>query len=603
MTFTDPWHLTVVRTRGLLFVRPEKSWRPIVSISVVDNDHDHGLPHEVTLGCDGQNPNMKSVIPVHAAKPTTKLVIHVFHRSQTKKKHRKRNLVGTASLSLSEFLNKHPLPHPRPVDYDVRLACPPPQRKSPTIGGKQQHSATLTVRFHLPSRREPGPSQLESPPLSPVSEHYETEPLMSDAPSSSRAQSETLVTNTPDERAGEAPWGKQPERDRLDGTAGLRRRRRHKKPKVRGFHVDSDSHAETESSSGEESSCYPATPEDEHFPTIYEDEPGFKFRNEYGEDEYGEEGVMFSPSVLPVHTERVGVAGVSASGSFAERCLYWISPYEEIREAAEDGDCEKAEKVLARLLTEWYVVGASLLALAGIDAAVFGFAPGGLFVLEGFSLGAVSIGAIAAGLGLVYDAWFLVLYSGANGTKFLRIAKDVYNTYLFFSLTCRLPILCMALSTVSLMSFLLAVAWTAWPTAVLVMSFVAGFLLTSQFVIFGIHRLVNFVVWTVRVAWRAAVRRSGAGTPCPEAQLRPQAHAQVQVQGAAGGQGQASRMEEPRMQMPVPCPNPAPEGPGLAVVVAAPGYLTADPKGQWTEVEEVRVSCEMETECEVAAPS
>ena len=333
----------------------------------------------------------------HAAKPTTKLVIHVFHRSQTKKKHRKRNLVGSASLSLSEFLNKHPLPHPRPVDYDVRLACPPPQRKSPTIGGKQQHSATLTVRFHLPRRREEaGPSQmqLESPPLSPVSEHYETEPLMSDAPSctfpvlsslslsarvtdpssvtASRGQSETLVTNTPDERAGEVPWGKQPERDRLDGTAGLRRRRqrRHKKPKVRGFHVDSDSHAETDSSEDEEgSSCYPDTPEDEHFPTIYENEPGFKFRNENegGEDGYGygygegeEEGVVFSPSVLPVHAEQMGVGSASASVSFAERCLYWISPYEEIREAAEDGDCEKAEKVLARLLTEWYVVGASV---------------------------------------------------------------------------------------------------------------------------------------------------------------------------------------------------------------------------------------------------
>ena len=169
----------------------------------------------------------------------------------------------------------------------------------------------------------------------------------------------------------------------------------------------------------------------------------------------------------------------------------------------------------------------------------------------------------------------------------------------------------MALSTVSLMSFLLAVAWTAWPTAVLVMSFVAGFLLTSQFVVFGIHRLINFVVWTVRVAWRAVVRRSGAGTPCPEAQLRPQAQVQVQAQvqaqaqvqghGAAGGQGQpsSSRMEEPRMQMPVPCPCPspapaAPEGPGL--VVAVPGYITADPKGQWTvdvdvdEVQEVRVS-------------
>ena len=55
----------------------------------------------------------------------------------------------------------------------------------------------------------------------------------------------------------------------------------------------------------------------------------------------------------------------------------------------------------------------------------------------------------------------------------------------------------------ALLVFLLAVAWTAWPTAVLVMSFVAGLLLTSQFVVFGIHRLVNFVVWSVRVAWRA----------------------------------------------------------------------------------------------------
>ena len=64
MLVSDSARGPVVRTRGLLFVRPEKSWRPIVSISVVDNDHDHGLPHEVTLGCDGQNPNLKSVIPV-----------------------------------------------------------------------------------------------------------------------------------------------------------------------------------------------------------------------------------------------------------------------------------------------------------------------------------------------------------------------------------------------------------------------------------------------------------------------------------------------------------------------------------------------------------
>ena len=168
-----------------------------------------------------------------------------------------------------------------------------------------------------------------------------------------------------------------------------------------------------------------------------------------------------------------------------------------------------------------------------------------------------------------------------------RIAKDVYNTYFFFALTCRLPILCMALSTVSLMAFLLAVAWTAWPTAVLVMSFVAGFLLTSQFVIFGIHRLINFIVWTIRVAWRAVVRRKSP--PCPEAQLRPQGAVGVgQGQGMGQGQVQESTIVEPTMEMPVPVPYPSPSP---APVVAAPGYLTADPKAQvaqWTE--EVRVS-------------
>ncbi|EJF67498.1 hypothetical protein DICSQDRAFT_165322 [Dichomitus squalens LYAD-421 SS1] len=568
MDSQDPWHLTVVRTRGLTFLRPEKSWRPIVSVSIVDRNRDHGLPHEVVLGCDGQNPNLRSGISISDVSLTTKLDVQVFHKSQTKKKHRKRNLVGSASVSLNEFLRKHPLPHPRPVEYDVRLSCPPPQHKSATIWAKQQHSATLTMRFVVP-HREP-PRSHESRPITPMTEHYETEPLLSDAPSSSRGLSETLVSNTPDERTDEMPWGKQPESDRLDGIVGLRRRR--KKPKMRGFHVDSDSHAET--SSGEES-CYPKTPETEYFPPIYEDESGLKFREE-GE---GEVAAIF-PRILPQHAGQGSVVSAQTSLSFMERCLYWISPYEELKEADAEGDCEKAEKVLGRMLTEWYVVGASLLALAGINAAVFGLAPGSLFVLDGFSLGSISIGAIAAGLGLVYDAWFLVLYSGASGAKFLRLAKDVYNKYIFFCLTCRLPMFCMAISIFSLMLFLLAVAWTAWPTAVLVMSFVAGFLLTSQFVIFGIHRLINLVVWVIRVSWRTVMTRRSSSMPSayPEAQLGPQ---------TSSGERERHRERErergwerePRIEMPIPCPSPAP-------VVASPEHLTAHPKMQMIWVDD-----------------
>lgn len=116
----------------------------------------------------------------------TRLVFDVHHRSRTSKKpkHRK-HLVGSASLSLNEFLNKHPLPHPRPVEYDVRLSCPPPQRKSRTINGKQQHAAMLTVKFSVP-HREARPYQ--SPPMTPISEHPGTDEMFSDGASCEYAE-------------------------------------------------------------------------------------------------------------------------------------------------------------------------------------------------------------------------------------------------------------------------------------------------------------------------------------------------------------------------------------------------------------------------------
>ena len=45
---------TVVRAHGLQHVRAEKSWRPIVAVTV-----DGHQCHELNLGCDGQNPNLK----------------------------------------------------------------------------------------------------------------------------------------------------------------------------------------------------------------------------------------------------------------------------------------------------------------------------------------------------------------------------------------------------------------------------------------------------------------------------------------------------------------------------------------------------------------
>jgi hypothetical protein len=51
---------TVVRTQGMRLMRPEKSWRPIVTVEV-DKHH----AYETVLGTDGQNPNLKETFHLY----------------------------------------------------------------------------------------------------------------------------------------------------------------------------------------------------------------------------------------------------------------------------------------------------------------------------------------------------------------------------------------------------------------------------------------------------------------------------------------------------------------------------------------------------------
>ena len=46
----------VLRSQNLGILRPEKSWRPIVTMEV-DGQH----KHEIVLGVDGQNPNQREI--------------------------------------------------------------------------------------------------------------------------------------------------------------------------------------------------------------------------------------------------------------------------------------------------------------------------------------------------------------------------------------------------------------------------------------------------------------------------------------------------------------------------------------------------------------
>ena len=137
---SSPWHLTgmsyslrfenaimtnwlVVRTQGVLFLRPEKSWRPIVTITLEDNVH---MPYELMLGCDGQNPNLKMpfVLCVHThaffftshhcdtsvlcrndVDESSRLDIKLWHKSH-RKSRRKQHMVGSAYVTLGELLKR-----------------------------------------------------------------------------------------------------------------------------------------------------------------------------------------------------------------------------------------------------------------------------------------------------------------------------------------------------------------------------------------------------------------------------------------------------------------------------------------------------------------
>jgi hypothetical protein len=155
--------------------------------------------------------------------------------------------------------------------------------------------------------------------------------------------------------------------------------------------------------------------------------------------------------------------------------------------------------------------------ISRLDAAVFGFSSGSLFSVDSFARHSIALGSVASGIGLAIDGWFLLIYGGASSEKFQVIprctyqniiliviqkhARDIYGKYLFFCISSRLPAVCMFISACALMAFLIAVAWSAWPKAVLVMCFMSGILVGLQFIIYGLHCVVvcmTLVVGTVR---------------------------------------------------------------------------------------------------------
>ncbi|KAG6852247.1 hypothetical protein C0991_001597, partial [Blastosporella zonata] len=380
-----------VRAHGMRLMRPGKtwqSWRPIITVEI-DEHH----CHETVMGIDGQNPNLKERFELRQADHTSKIDIRVWHRSQSKKKTKKRTLVASASHSLGELLRQQEKePREDPEELELRLHC---QSASKSIAskGRPQNGATVLLKIHAPPnvRRDLDLTQADQ------NESHEDWGVGS----SSGAGSSTRVSE-PSESMPPSPtddnW---PD---LDGTLTSLRRRRHRHS---GYNINSDDNED-----------YSASASDD------DDAPTKRLLFSDGEEPYdyepsehvirvsssgpGEWIQSIWPAILPQYTERIEV---HLELTFIERVLASFTTYSALKAAHTDRDYEQ---VFTRLQMEWTYVGGLLVAMAAVSTAVFAIGPGSVFNVQSYACTSIAASSISSGLGIATDAWFLLRYNWAD---------------------------------------------------------------------------------------------------------------------------------------------------------------------------------------------
>ncbi|KAK0203426.1 hypothetical protein DFS33DRAFT_798925 [Desarmillaria ectypa] len=441
----EPWCFTVLRSSGLHLLRPEKSWRPIITIQVESRggsvDCDATPCYETTLGSDGQNPNQKEVFYIHDVSLHSKISIKVWHRSQSKKK-RKRILVANACHMLRDLVKEQ---NEAGQCLDVRLHTLPSNAKR-LKGARPGMWPKLSLRV-----RPPSATKL----------HYE-EPLSDDGSFSCYSDS---IPPTPTSTGptlssqGDVIILPPPTEQEL-------------KRRLQPYIIDSD---------------------DEMAPLLIDDEA---YLNS-------------APPILPQYSETEKPLDLPAMGVM-QRIVASFTMYAELR------DESRYERAFSQQRLEWSYVGGLLTALAAVDTAVFSISPDTLFIINPIARSFIAMSSTACGLGIFCDAWFIFRYNFVPLETARARSRDKFNSYFFFSLSARVPIICVLLSGMTLMGFLGVVAWTVWPAGLLVMSFLVGVLMSLQFLVFGTLWFVGKAMCAGRKVGKAIQwvvgRDSGEGT-------------------------------------------------------------------------------------------
>ncbi|KAG6886933.1 hypothetical protein C0995_003103 [Termitomyces sp. Mi166 len=482
---TDILSFVVVRTQGMRLMRPEKSWRPIITVEV-DKHH----CHETIMGVDGQNPNLKERFELHELHNGSHVDIRVWHRSQTKKKAKKRILVASASHTLGELVRQQEKEHGK--ELELRLHCQSAMKRAISSRGRPQNGASILLRIRPPANAKQELLRLQS-----ANDDWEA----SSSVSSSGGVSSTKVSEPPSMPPSptDDTW---PGHDGSLTTVHRQIRRRG------GYHINSD-----------DEDYSPYSP-DEDAPKA----PVFSDGESYcGGSEDDDRIFTVHPSILPQSMERIDVP--QQDMMLAERVLASFSVYCELKSARTDSGFER---VFVKLQTEWTYIGARSPSrvstvppsppgqhhepnaiFSSVNSAVFAIGPDAIFDVHSFARSAIAASSVSSGLGIATDAWFLLRYNWADLPTFRTRALDIFTTYAFFSLSARVPAFCLFASSLALMVFLGMVAFEVWPGGVLLMCGVVGVVMSLQFLVWGIREVGRGVGKGVRGVGRVLRIRNG----------------------------------------------------------------------------------------------
>ncbi|KAF8630696.1 hypothetical protein AX15_002770 [Amanita polypyramis BW_CC] len=461
----ESWHLTAIRVQGLRLMYPERSWRPIVTIEI-----DKHNAYEYRFGSDGHNPNYKDIFQFNSVTLGSILEVKVWCKSQSKKKRKKRSLVATAAHSLGELLKKQEVGH----KLEVRLQC---QTKCALASkGKPQNGALLHIRLRPPPSISTSPDE-ELPGLDL---DYDSGRATPDPGYASNLTSSSDTLNEPPSPTPPLPQVAQ---------SGLRRRR------IRGYAILSDEEPLSEEYTDDDA-------DDQHkAPTVdiyNDDEESSGVLVTYGREIRISDAQWVAACELPQYVEDIK----KPSMIFPEQIIASFTVYREMKEAVLESHYEK---VFTRLQQEWTYVGGLLVALAALNTGAFSLSANSIFRIDPWCRSAIATSSISTGLGIACDTWFLFRYNWTDLQTFITRAKDVFDSYFFFSLSARVPALCMVLSGISLMVFLGIVAYGAWPGAVLVISFLIGVIMTLQFLAYTAHWCATKIVQGGRAGSRRII--------------------------------------------------------------------------------------------------